>query len=37
MRFAVLKPFGDPVKSEDWSIWKLPEISITGKFGPRPW
>ncbi|KAF6796384.1 subtilase [Colletotrichum sojae] len=37
MRFAVLKPFGDPLKSEDWSIWKLPEITITGKFGPRPW
>ncbi|KAI8316716.1 hypothetical protein K4K61_003373 [Colletotrichum sp. SAR11_59] len=37
MRFAALKPFGDPAKSEDWSIWKSPQVSILGKFGPSPW
>ncbi|EFX05069.1 subtilisin-like serine protease [Grosmannia clavigera kw1407] len=28
MRFAVLKPFGDPTHSDNWSIWKTPDITV---------
>ncbi|KAH8843057.1 hypothetical protein MCOR27_005326 [Pyricularia oryzae] len=36
MRFAALKPFGDPNKSEDWSVYVRP-FEVLGKFGPRPY
>ncbi|TLD33325.1 hypothetical protein PspLS_00130, partial [Pyricularia sp. CBS 133598] len=35
MRFAALRPFGDPNKSEGWSIYARP-FEVLGKFGPRP-
>ncbi|KAK7756768.1 hypothetical protein SLS62_001211 [Diatrype stigma] len=31
-RFATLKPFGDPVVSEDWEIYDTPEIQVLGKY-----
>ncbi|KAI1659841.1 subtilisin-like protein [Daldinia decipiens] len=31
-RFATLRPFGDPTVSEDWSIFKTPEISVLGHY-----
>ncbi|KAM5354988.1 hypothetical protein ACJ41O_001634 [Fusarium nematophilum] len=32
MRFAALKPFGDPQRSNDWDIFKTPEIAVLGKY-----
>ncbi|KAF3061843.1 Minor extracellular protease vpr [Daldinia childiae] len=31
-RFATLKPLGDPTVSEDWDIFKTPEISVRGHY-----
>ncbi|KAK6954263.1 hypothetical protein Daesc_004230, partial [Daldinia eschscholtzii] len=31
-RFATLRPFGDPTVSEDWDIFKTPEISVLGHY-----
>ncbi|KAF4468071.1 serine endopeptidase [Fusarium albosuccineum] len=32
MRFASLKPFGNPQESDDWDIFKTPEIAVLGKY-----
>ncbi|KAG8165902.1 hypothetical protein KVR01_004454 [Diaporthe batatas] len=34
MRFATLRPFGDPTVSDGWDIFKTPDIQVTGKY-PR--
>ncbi|KAI0895255.1 subtilisin-like protein [Annulohypoxylon nitens] len=31
-RFATLRPFGDPTVSEDWSIYKTPQITVLGHY-----
>ncbi|KAI0135175.1 subtilisin-like protein [Daldinia grandis] len=31
-RFATLRPFGEPTVSEDWDIFKTPEISVRGHY-----
>ncbi|KAI1078706.1 subtilisin-like protein [Whalleya microplaca] len=31
-RFATLRPFGDPAISEDWDIYKTPEITVLGHY-----
>ena len=31
-RFAALRPFGDPTVSEDWNIYKTPQISVLGHY-----
>ncbi|KAI1456396.1 subtilisin-like protein [Annulohypoxylon moriforme] len=31
-RFATLRPFGDPTVSEDWSIFKTPQITVLGHY-----
>ncbi|KAI1466675.1 subtilisin-like protein [Daldinia caldariorum] len=31
-RFATLRPFGDPTVSEDWDIWKTPQITVLGHY-----
>ncbi|KAL5606877.1 hypothetical protein BROUX41_003254 [Berkeleyomyces rouxiae] len=36
LRIAALKPFGDPVVSDDWAVYKTPEVEILGKYGPAP-
>ncbi|PVH88760.1 subtilase [Cadophora sp. DSE1049] len=32
MRFATLKPFGDPERADNWSVFKTPEIAVLGKY-----
>ncbi|KAI1107937.1 subtilisin-like protein [Jackrogersella minutella] len=31
-RFATLRPFGDPTVSEDWNIFKTPQITVLGHY-----
>lgn len=31
MRFAVLKPFGNPKHSDDWHVYKMPTITVLRK------
>ncbi|KAI1383391.1 subtilisin-like protein [Hypoxylon trugodes] len=31
-RYATLRPFGDPTVSEDWDIYKTPQISVLGHY-----
>ncbi|KAI0886407.1 subtilisin-like protein [Annulohypoxylon maeteangense] len=31
-RFATLRPFGDPTVSEDWNIFKVPQITVLGHY-----
>ncbi|KAI4864775.1 subtilisin-like protein [Hypoxylon rubiginosum] len=31
-RFATLRPFGDPAVSEDWDIFKTPQITVLGHY-----
>ena len=35
MRFATLRPFGDPSVTEGWDIFATPEIQVTGKYVRR--
>ncbi|EEY23108.1 serin endopeptidase [Verticillium alfalfae VaMs.102] len=32
IRFATLKPFGNPEASDNWDVFQAPEITITGKY-----
>ncbi|KAL0944808.1 serine endopeptidase [Colletotrichum truncatum] len=32
MRFATLKPFGNPKASDNWEVFKTPQIQVTGKY-----
>ncbi|TLS21418.1 uncharacterized protein PpBr36_10215, partial [Pyricularia pennisetigena] len=36
LRFAALRPFGNPNKPEDWSVYSRP-FEVLGKFGPSPY
>ncbi|OTA64812.1 subtilisin-like protein [Hypoxylon sp. EC38] len=31
-RFAALRPFGDPTVSEDWNVYKTPQITVLGHY-----
>lgn len=35
MRFATLKPFGNPQASDNWDIFQTPQIQVTGKYERR--
>ncbi|KAJ0108571.1 hypothetical protein J7T55_015005 [Diaporthe amygdali] len=35
MRFATLRPFGDPSVSDGWNIFQTPQIQVTGKYPRR--
>lgn len=32
IRFAVLKPFGDPSRSDNWDVYQPPQIQVLGKY-----
>ncbi|KAK2022798.1 subtilase [Colletotrichum zoysiae] len=32
IRFASLRPFGDPTHADNWDVYKTPKITITGKY-----
>ncbi|KAG9251869.1 subtilase [Emericellopsis atlantica] len=32
MRFATLKPFGDPYAANNWAVYQTPQIEVTGKY-----
>ncbi|KAH7336342.1 subtilase [Rhexocercosporidium sp. MPI-PUGE-AT-0058] len=32
MRFATLKPFGEPERADNWSVFKTPLIEVLGKY-----
>jgi hypothetical protein len=32
MRFAALKPFGNPEVSDQWDVFQIPNIEIRGKY-----
>ncbi|CRK33114.1 Minor extracellular protease vpr like protein [Verticillium longisporum] len=32
IRFATLKPFGNPEASDNWDVFQAPEITVTGKY-----
>ncbi|KAJ9149758.1 Subtilisin-like protein [Pleurostoma richardsiae] len=32
MRFATLHPFGDPTHADNWDVFKVPKISVLGKY-----
>lgn len=32
IRFAALKPFGNPQASDNWEIYRTPEIEVTGQY-----
>jgi hypothetical protein len=36
IRFAVLKPFGNPYNADNWDVYRpdsgLPQIEVTGKY-----
>ncbi|KAH7316466.1 peptidase S8/S53 domain-containing protein [Stachybotrys elegans] len=36
MRFATLKPFGNPKAADNWDVFKTPEIQVLGKYGQIP-
>ncbi|KAJ0314315.1 hypothetical protein Brms1b_006981 [Colletotrichum noveboracense] len=35
MRFATLKPFGNPQASDNWDIFQTPQIQVTGRYERR--
>lgn len=32
IRFAALKPFGNPLASDNWEVYSTPEIEVTGQY-----
>lgn len=32
MRFASLKPFGDPYAANNWAVYQTPQIEVKGKY-----
>ncbi|TDZ16764.1 Minor extracellular protease vpr [Colletotrichum orbiculare MAFF 240422] len=32
MRFAALRPFGDPTHADNWDVYKTPQIEVTGQY-----
>jgi hypothetical protein len=32
MRFATLKPFGNPKAADNWDVYKTPDVTILGKY-----
>ncbi|KAI9164109.1 serine endopeptidase [Paramyrothecium foliicola] len=32
IRFAILKPFGQPEAADNWEVLKVPEIEVTGRY-----
>ncbi|GJC94506.1 serin endopeptidase [Colletotrichum higginsianum] len=35
MRFATLKPFGNPKAADNWDVFQTPQIQVTGKYEKR--
>ncbi|KZL77857.1 serin endopeptidase (subtilase) [Colletotrichum tofieldiae] len=35
MRFATLKPFGNPKSADNWDVFRTPQIQVTGKYERR--
>ncbi|KAK1518253.1 subtilase [Colletotrichum abscissum] len=35
MRFATLKPFGNPAAADNWDVFQTPQIQVTGKYERR--
>ncbi|GKT44376.1 uncharacterized protein ColSpa_04557 [Colletotrichum spaethianum] len=35
MRFATLKPFGNPKAADNWDVFQTPQIQVTGKYERR--
>ncbi|KZL83276.1 serin endopeptidase [Colletotrichum incanum] len=35
MRFATLKPFGNPKSADNWDVFQTPQIQVTGKYERR--